>query len=65
MVDISIRGGNMGVLAKGLSMEEKSGGFLFVSSLLGVGRLDMRLGKLVGLKRGSRGGRNPFRAALK
>lgn len=64
-MDMSIRGGNMVELVNGLSMEEKSGGFLLVSSLLGVGRVGRRLGKVVVLKRGSSGGGNPFLAALK
>lgn len=65
VVDISIRGGNIAVEAKGFKIEEKSG--FFVSSLLleGVGRFGTILGKGVDLKRGSKGGGNPFLAALK
>lgn len=65
MVDMSMRGGNMGALAKGLRIEEKSGGFLPVSSLLGVGSVGIMLEKVLDLKRGSRGGGKPFLAALK
>lgn len=67
VVDMSISGGNMGVLANGFSIEEKSGGFFVVVSslLVGLGRVGSRLGNVLVLKRGSKGGGKPFLAALK
>lgn len=62
---MSIRGGNIEEFAKGLSSEEKSGGFLVVSSLLGVGRVGRRFGNVVDLKRESRDGVKLFLTTLK
>lgn len=48
---------------KVLRSEEKSG--FLVSLLFGIGRFGKMCGKLPSLKRGSKGGGKPFRAALK
>lgn len=69
VVDISIRGGKIAAPVtptKGLSTEKSV--FLLLDSFslfCGAAREGRRPGKEDGLKRGSRGGGNPFLAALK
>lgn len=63
VVDMSISGWNMGAVEKELRMDEKSC-FLAASSLDGVDMFG-KVGKVVDLNLGSKGGGKPFRATLK